>query len=309
MRLPKNIDILENYLRRKGKLLDILLLDHTTKRNIIWATDSYVHLSEDYAPEKQILPDLVTGKYGKLIQPRASKSREEQRRRTKEKGEVFTPLEIVDKINRGINKSIAINSEEAEDWKRYVNEPILEIACGEAPFIASRYDPSKQARKVRDLDKRVGFLDKKLKVVSSHCSGKRSWLHWARQAYKASYGYEWQGDNILIARENLLYTMIDYYRAKFGHKPSLYIQEQFAEIISRNIFQMDGIKYVIPLSCRPEKKVIRGTQGLFEQTADKVEERECEGCKFNRPDRHNGTYAKIMNWAEGKPVRFLHCSN
>ncbi|HEX8607326.1 MAG TPA: hypothetical protein VF679_01655, partial [Pedobacter sp.] len=67
-----NIDVLENYLQKKGKLLDILLSDQTTGKNILWGTDSYQEkLGRDYAPTKQMLPDLVTGQRGKLIQPRA----------------------------------------------------------------------------------------------------------------------------------------------------------------------------------------------------------------------------------------------
>ena len=35
------------------------------------------------------------------------------------------------------------------------------------------------------------------------------------------YGYEWQGDNLFLVRESLLYTFVDYYKAKFGKKPQL----------------------------------------------------------------------------------------
>lgn len=31
---------------------------------------------------------------------------------------------------------------------------------------------------------------------------------------QSSYGFEWQGDNILIARENLLFDVAEYYEAK-----------------------------------------------------------------------------------------------
>jgi hypothetical protein len=36
-----NADILENTLRRNGTLLDTLLLDRTTGKNILWGTESY----------------------------------------------------------------------------------------------------------------------------------------------------------------------------------------------------------------------------------------------------------------------------
>ncbi|TSC62988.1 MAG: Uncharacterized protein Athens041674_359 [Parcubacteria group bacterium Athens0416_74] len=295
----KNADILENSLRQAGDLLDILLTDQSIKKNIIWATDSYEQYGKAFEAHKQIKPGLVTGKYGKLIQPRAVKSREEQRQRTKDKGEVFTPLEIVEQMNKLVDR-VSVNK---MNWQEYVSELKLEIACGEAPFIVSRYDPVAHGE-VLGLKKRVGFLDRKLQIVTKYCATPKEWLRWARVAYQSSYGYEWQGDNLLIARENLLYTLIDYYSARFKKRPSLNVQEEFAEIVSWNIFQMDGLKYVIPMSCRHESKIVPGEWTLFEKESDFVEKYECEGCKYNRPNRHNGRYVKIMDWNRGAAIRF-----
>jgi hypothetical protein len=298
--LTKKIDILENTLRRKGALLDILLIDRTTKKNIIWATDSYEKLGKEFNTRMHMLPDLVTGNYGLLIQPRAAKSLNEQKYRTKDRGEVFTPLKIVNKINKAVDSFASANN-----WQEYVRELKLEITCGEAPFIVSRYNPIAQTDKIIKIENRVGFLDKKLKVVSQYCDNKSSWLFWAKEAFKASYGYEWQGDNVLLARENLLYTFIDYYKLKFKETPSLKIQEGFAEIISWNIFQMDGLKYIAPMSCRHETIIIRGAATLFGQEPDRIEKHECEGCKYNRPSKHNGKYVKIMDWQKNKVIRFI----
>ena len=102
----RNIDILENTLRRTGNLLDIFLLDRTTKKNIIWATDSYEERGKEYLAKKYIMPELVTGRNGMLIQPRAAKSLIEQRHRTKDKAEVFTPLKTVDQINKAVENNL-----------------------------------------------------------------------------------------------------------------------------------------------------------------------------------------------------------
>lgn len=294
------IDILENVLRKTGNLLDILLIDRTTQKNIIWGTDSYEKHGKEFLSKIHILPKLVTGKFGLLIQPRAVKSLEEQRKRTKDKAEVFTPLKIVDQINKVVE-----SQSDRNNWQQYIREMRIEITCGEAPFIVSRYNPTSNTRKLINLNKRVGFLDKKLKIVSKYCNGKKEWIFWAKEAFKASYGYEWQGDNILIARENLLYTFIDYYFDKFREKPTLGMQKEFAEIVSWNIFQMDGLRYVVPMSCHHENRVIPGEKTLFGETPDKVEKYECEGCKFNKLDKHNGRYVKIMDWSKGKVIRFL----
>jgi len=299
--LTKNIDILENILRRTGNLLDILLIDRTTKKNILWATDSYEkEYGKYFSPKLPMTPALVTGKFGLLIQPRASKSLDEQRLRTKDKAEVFTPLKIIDQINKAVEN----RSPNKSNWQDYIRELKLEIACGEAPFIVSRYNPIAHTRKLIKLDNRVGFLDRKLKIVSKYCDKKNEWLFWAKEAFKSSYGYEWQGDNVLIARENLLFTFIDYYSDKFKQQPTLKTKEEFAEIISWNIFQMDGLKYVVPMSCHHETKFIPGAQTLFEKIPDKVEKQECEGCKNNQPNKHNGRYVNIMDWSKNKIIRF-----
>jgi hypothetical protein len=299
-----NIDISESILRRHGTLLDALLFDRTTGKNILWGTDSYASRGEAFAPAKRMQPELLTGVYGKLIQPRAIKSREEQLQRTKDKAEVFTPLRIVHEMNSLVDQAAGENIMSGHTWSDYVAELRLEIACGEAPFIVSRYNPVAHGALIK-LENRVGFLDHKLRVVSHYCHKPKEWLIWAKIAFQSSYGYEWQGDNLLIARENLLYTLVDYYKAAFGRSPSLQVQQEFAEIISWNIFQMDGIKYVVPMSCHHETRIISGELTLFGETPDTLEKYECEGCKFNRPAKHNGKYVKLMDWTTGKRVNFL----
>ena len=296
-----NIDIREDYLLKKDSLLDILLQDETTGNTILWATDSYEQKGKKFASFAPITSDLVTGKNGKLIQPRSVKSKEEQLLRTRDKAEVFTPLSIVKQMNDACDtKRITKNN-----WQAYVGLLKLEITCGEAPFIVSRYDPVSDKQKLLPLSKRVGFLDKKLRTVSKYCNTKEDWIKWATIAFQSSYGYEWQGDSLLIARENLLYTFIDYYKDKFKKKPSLEHQKEIAEIIVWNIFQMDGLKYVIPMSCKTEKKIIKGEVTLFATEEDTIEEVPCEGCEKKIAKKHNGIYAKTMDWVKGKPIPFV----
>jgi len=299
------IDIREDYLLKKDSLLDILLQDKSTGNNILWATDSYEQFGKKYAPLASITSDLVTGKNSKLIQPRSVKSKEEQLLRTRDKAEVFTPLSIVKQMNEACDtKRITKNN-----WQEYVALLKLEITCGEAPFIVSRYDPVSDKQELLPLVERVGFLDKKLSVVSKYCNTHDEWLKWAKIAFQSSYGYEWQGDSLLIARENLLYTFIDYYKDKFKKNPSLEHQKEIAEIIVWNIFQMDGLKYVIPLSCKTETITIKGEVTLFGKEDDRIVEKPCAGCENKTAKNHNGTYVKIMNWKEDKIIRFVDIVN
>lgn len=321
-----NIDISENSLRNRGKVLDILLLDRTSSKiahkpsNIIWATDSY-----KFSPTSKIKKAQITGINGKIIQPRAVKSRDEQKRRTKDKAEVFTPLNIVKEMNMSINWTGKNWPTTDENWIDYISELRLEITCGEAPFIASRYDPTKSTDNAVTLNKRVGFLDYKLRVVNKYAKNKNDWLKYAEIALKSSYGYEWQGDNLLIARENILQTMEDFYkdfcekRLRLKTKKGLSNDqlEQFATIISWNIWQMDGLKYVIPMSCyetvkKPEV-VDKNQIALLPVERSKKVMLECEGCRLNDPLKHTGHLALIKDWLRGgkngRNIRFVDILN
>lgn len=300
-----SIDIREDYLLKKDSLLDILLQDKTTGNTILWATDSYEQKGKKFASFAPITSDLVTGKNGKLIQPRSVKSKEEQLLRTRDKAEVFTPLSIVKQMNEACDtKRITKNN-----WQEYVALLKLEITCGEAPFIVSRYDPVSDKQELLPLTERVGFLDKKLTVVSKYCTTQDEWLKWAKIAFQSSYGYEWQGDSLLIARENLLYTFIDYYQDKFKEMPRIELKKAIAEIIAWNIFQMDGLKYVIPMSCKTETITIKGEVTLFGKEDDRIVEKPCAGCENKTAKNHNGTYVRIMNWKEDKVIRFVDIVN
>lgn len=318
----KKIDISENTLRNRGRVLDILLLDRTATviahrpSNIIWATDSY-----HYSPTSKMKKEQITGTHGKLIQPRAVKSREEQKRRTKDKAEVFTPLKIVGEMNMAINWAGKNWPTSTENWIDYISELRLEITCGEAPFIASRYDPTKVDPDPVRVNKRVGFLDYKLRELGKYVKNKNDWLKYAEIALKSSYGYEWQGDNLLIARENILQTMEDFYKdfckdeLKLKSRQGLTDKqlEHFATIISWNVWQMDGLKYVKPMSCKQVRKepepIDKNQTALFATEKPKKIMLECEGCRLNDPRKHTGQQAIIKDWTRngktGKNVKFI----
>jgi hypothetical protein len=311
------IDISENTLRNRGRVLDILLADRTRHKpsrpyNIIWATDSYLKYGKNYAPTKQIKREQVTGANGKLIQPRAAKSIEEQKYRTKDKAEVFTPLKIVKKMNMAIDWASKNWPVSEETWVDYISERRLEITCGEAPFIAGRYNPTANTGVVITPKNRVGFFDRKLQVVSEYSKTKKEWLHYAEIALKATYGYEWQGDNLLIARENVLLTLDDFYKDFCANKLKLKSKqrltdeqlEYFAEIISWNIWQMDGLKYVIPLSGDPPAPAVDKSQLVLALSVVEPDKK-----KSKAPATHIGKYAKIKDWDKNKTVKFVDIAN
>ncbi len=224
-------------------VLAILLRDHTTGKNIFWATHDYEALGSEYDYHAEILPHLITGEHSKVIQPRVLKSKENQTDRSKDMAEVFTPSWICNAQNNLIDENLS-PVREVGLWQDYVRTTCLEITCGEAPYLVSRYDAT--TGEAIPIAKRIGLLDRKLRVVSENTETQDDWLKWAEIAYQNTYGYEWQGDNLLLARKALLFTFIDYYKAKFGGNPSQDSIHGISEIISWNLWQMDGLRGTPP---------------------------------------------------------------
>lgn len=283
--MPFGIDILEDEIKSWGhEILETLLCDRTTGENIIWATDDYSSRGEGFNFHDNITVDKICGENMHVIQPRISKSPEEQKRRIVDKAEVFTPSWICNLQNNLIdkawfhteqdvfNRELVVDGNhtwlpteqlppypKGKSWKSYVSENRLEMACGEAPYLCSRYEPT--TGDLIPIHSRIGLLDRKLLLVNANTSDitpdmnaqQRKYAHkkWNRAAYRAlqsTYGFEWQGDNLLLARESLLVTFIEYYQEKWNTEklPDKECLRKAAEIISWNIWQMDGLKYGIP---------------------------------------------------------------
>ena len=179
------IDISEEQLAlESADLLKILLKDRTTKKNIVWATHSYELLGKGFAPSDRITPSKVTGAYANLIQPRSEKSKYEQKDRTKIRAEVFTPTWLVEKQNGYVEAEL-----EALDLEGYIQACWLEITCGEAPYMVTRYDTV--TGEEIPLAERVGFVDRKLKRISREVSDEATFYDLVKEAYRASSGFDW----------------------------------------------------------------------------------------------------------------------
>lgn len=312
------VDVRENGLVNiDQELLSILLKDRTTNKNIIWATDMYEERGNQYLSNSQITISAITGYYGQVIKPRVKKSKKEQTLRSRTKAEVFTPSWICNEQNNIVDDnwfeySNVFNIPYKNGWKTnekkivfpkdktwidYVKSIRLEISCGEAPYLVSRYDSV--TGEIIPNHSRIGLLDRKFRIINENVITDEEWNEYVEIAYKSIYGYEWQGDSLLIARENLLYTYTDYYYERYNKKPSLDEVKKIAEIISWNIFQMDGMKFVIPNSCKNEVKI---DYTIFGTEETKIE---CYGCKKDNYNYHNGIYAKIMNWETNRQIKFI----
>src|SRR5574344_1202415 len=261
------------------ELLNILLKDRTTKKNICWASDLYISYGYSYYPQEPITIDLIIDNNIQIIRPRNAKLEFEQLKRTKNKAEVFTPSwvcniqnNLVDEAwfgRKNVFNTASINSwitikekiyfPYNKTWQSYVDSKRLEISCGEAPYLVSRYD-TVTGKKI-PIEDRVGILDRKIRVINENTNEEKEWYKWIIRAYESTYGYEYQGDNILIARENLLYTFIENMHHKFSHYPSNEQLKKIARIISWNIWQMEGITMTVPYS---EKTHVTVQTSLFD---------------------------------------------
>lgn len=267
MQAANDIDVIEQDIANYSYLLlDILLFDRTTKRNIIWASEDYTYMGEFYEAKKPIIPNLVIGNNTRLIQPRTAKNQTNQLSRTRGKAEVFTPSWICNAQNNLIDEvwfgkknvfnvpyattwkattePVTFPEHKNRTWQKYVDVNRMEISCGEAPYLVSRYDAT--TGKMIALQERIGLLDRKLRVVNENVDDEDNWLKWATRAFQSVYAYEFQGDNLLLARENLLYTFGDNLRFKLRREPTLRELERIATIISWNLWQMDGMTFTIP---------------------------------------------------------------
>lgn len=250
--------------------ISILLEDKTTKKNIIWATDSYKRFGNCYDEGRQMTAEAIMNLSQTALQPRVFKSAEQQQKRTKSHAEVFTPTWVCNAMNNHCDEdwfgrddvfnvthgqtwtatAERVHFPKDKSWECYVDSPRLEIACGEAPYIVSRYDATTGEN--IPIGNRIGILDRKLRVVGENTYSEKDWLKWTYRAFQSVYGYEYQGDNLLIGRINLLMTFADYLSNRCGREPTVAELLRVANIISWNLWQMDGLTGFVPL-CTTEQ--------------------------------------------------------
>lgn len=259
-------------------VLDTLLKDRSTGKNIIWATDPPEELQtvmyEPVTDKSQITTQQLGLTHYEVVLPRMMKQTDTQQQRTRKKGEVFSPAWVCNKMNNALDADWfrGLGAEESAGqftvelpqgwqtvetpvqfpacggrtpaWVQYVQSRRLEVTCGEAPFLASRYDAA--TGEMIPVARRIGILDRKLRVVSENAATEDEWCKYATHAVQSTYGYEYQGDNLLLARVNLLLTYAEHLQARWQRKPTKKELQPIANIISWNLWQMDGLHLSVP---------------------------------------------------------------
>lgn len=164
--------------------------------------------------------------------PFYKRDKDECRRRAKRLGEVPTPLSVTTRMNEEFLK----HCNGKEDL---ITKTVLEITCGEAPFLCNPYNV--ETGEPIALDDRTGILDYKLKAAVELGT------EWIFKAFESVYGYDIDPDNVALARYNLLNTFKDY----LGRKPTIDEYRRITEIISWNVFLMDGLTGLVPGTDKP----------------------------------------------------------
>lgn len=293
--------------------LPTLLQDKTTRKNIVFATGSYEDRGSAYQADMEIKAELLPDMD---LKPRILKSQEEQALRTRKKAEVFTPAWLCCKMNNYcddewfgrtdvFNRLIKehwtatvgfIEFSPKKTWKKYVDSRRIEITCGEAPYIVSRYDAATgQGIEIKD---RIGILDRKLRVVNENTEDVDEWLKWTLRAFQSVYGYEWQGDSLLIARINLLMTFMEYYKVRWdfslSDKAFSRMVSKVANVIAWNFWQMDGLTGAVPHGIPQEAPDSPKQLSFFDIGWDLGVQ--LEPSIFGNNNEVERTYCRIYDW-------------
>jgi len=229
------------------KLLPLLLFDHSRQSNILLDDNT------------EITVQLILKSPETFTRPRYLYPSDNKKIRCKKNAEVFTPSwmcniqnNLIDGqwfgrknvFNKESQKKWISNKDKiafpkGKSWQDYIALKRLEICCGEAPYLASRYD-SVTGQPI-SISERIGLLDRKMRVINENANSKSEWEKSALIAYKSIYGYEKSGKNLLLARLNLFYSFIEYYSEHFNKTPRETILSKILDVISWNLWQMDGI--------------------------------------------------------------------
>ena len=91
--------------------------------------------------------------------------------------------------------------------------------------------------------------------------------------------------------------LAEHYDEKFGVPAIKEYLIDLAKVVAWNIWQMDGIKFVVPNSCYAEADAQLNLFGYVVTEA-------CPGCTTGDHSRHNGTYCRIYDWPANRSVEF-----
>jgi hypothetical protein len=175
----------------------------------------------------------------------------DQINKTKRDGEVYTPNDIITRMNRII---IPLNNDEILYDISFKREQFMESCCGLAPFINNRFDQN--TGQINPIKDRNGIFDLKMKQFDKLKTHK-PYLFFSniKTILKTLYAYEYDNEVLMLCRYTMRDSIKDYYEQYFSNFEITYYGKDYYKeienIISWNFFNMDTTTNCIPNTTIP----------------------------------------------------------
>lgn len=287
-----------------------LLMDRTTRRNLIWGTDDLKYLGAGWRKEQELQEETAFGEALRLVVPGTDRlgprAGAKKAGRQKEGPQVLSAAEANRRNNardeQWFGQSSVFNSvwgdtwitraepvrfpaRKNRSWHQYIDARFLEKDFAVPQCLVSRFDAASGGLIPRG--DRIGVLDRKLRIAAEQAPA-AEWAKWAFRALESCYGYAYRGDDVAAARIDVLLTLRKAFAAALGREPDAREWRRAARIASWNLWQMDGktgtIPYGKPMSAATQIEMFR----LLEDRRRGVLQPDC----------------RVMDWRAGKSVPY-----
>lgn len=109
-----------------ANVLNLLLQDKSTKKNTIWAKDTYEEFGEGFTDKEQ-MDAIALLQRADIIRPHIQKSLEAQAQRTRKKAEVFTSAWLCNRMSNHCDEDTGVFNTENDDYTWTITEGRIEF--------------------------------------------------------------------------------------------------------------------------------------------------------------------------------------
>lgn len=186
-------------------------------------------------------------------------------------------------------------------WKKYVTRPVFLFQAGHGQALVFR--PFAQGAEPMQYGKRMGILDRRLRIISENTREESEWLRWAESALQSLYGTDVSPLAIFQARLSALVAVREAYAQRFGGQLPVREEKYMVTTLCWNLFQMDprtGCSFPV------EEKPAPVQLSLFEAPGTQFSEADRDGMPAENPAlsrTENGARTEPAGSLQGQPVR------
>ena len=186
-------------------------------------------------------------------------------------------------------------------WKKYVIRPVFLFQAGRGQALVFR--PFALGAQPMPYEKRMGILDRRLRIISENTREESEWLRWAESALQSLYGTDSSPLSIFQARLSAIMAVREAYAQRFGAQLPVREEKYMVTTLCWNLFQMDP---VTGCSFPVEEKPAPVQLSLFETPAAQSSEQDRDGLPKENPARAEteaGDETEPAAGLQGQPVR------